>query len=146
MFDLYGMKWPRSFEFVAVQRAVSDLKVVIFAFGIVLTLLIVILGLLHNVAFKPYATFTFAYTIALLLFASWCEDRPTFACSSMFVIGYVVVILSVYQTTCALYKSGLSLYTLFHGVIWLYTTAVVLMAVRASMALKKQRRANGFSE
>ena len=40
MFDLYGLKWPRSFEFVAVQRSVSELKVVIFAFGIVLTLLI----------------------------------------------------------------------------------------------------------
>ena len=131
MFDLYGLKWPRSFEFVAVQRSVSELKVVIFAFGIVLTLLIVIFGLLQNASFKPYATFTFAYSILLLLFASWSEDHPIFARSSVYVVGSLVVITSVYQAIVGFVETGASIYTLYHGLIWLYTLAVVFMTTRA---------------
>jgi hypothetical protein len=96
-----------------------------------LTLLIVIFGLLQNASFKPYATFTFAYSILLLLFASWSEDHPIFARSSVYVVGSLVVITSVYQTTVGFFETGASIYTLYNGLIWLYTLAVVFMTTRA---------------
>ena len=134
MFDLYGMKWPRSFEFVAVQRAVSELKASIFSIGILLTLVFVILGLLFKTDFQAYATFCFVYTIALLLFSSWVEDYPRFSCFCIFGFTYAVVLVSVSRTTELLINEGASLYTVFNVFIWGYSLFVFLMAVRPLIA------------
>ena len=130
MFDLYGMKWPRSFEFVAVQKAVSELKVSIFSIGILLTLFLIILGVLYNADFEAYATFNFVYTIGLLLLSSWAEDYPKFSCFSIFASTYVVVLVSVNRTTELFINEGASLYTVFNVCIWVYSLFVFLMAMR----------------
>lgn len=134
MFDFYGMKWPRTFEFVTIQKSVAELKATIFALGGGFTLLTIVLGLLYDADFELYSTFFFTFSVLLLLFSSWMEDYLKFSVACKFLSNCVIVVFSLFLTATLLYQSGVTVYTLFNAFIWVYAAIICVMTFRPLLA------------
>lgn len=135
MFNLHGMKWPKSKEFVQSERAVGELKVLNFSLGVPLIILTFLLKQ-PDIALPVIGNFKFLvfFCGVLFLLASWMEDYPIFsvtaALTSCFAtIGFTIFCLFKYTLV-----QGFSSSTVVSCFLILYAGIVSLMAIRAFKA------------
>ena len=135
MFNLHGMKWPKSKEFVQSERAVGELKVLNFSLGVPLIILTFLLKQ-PDLALPVIGNFKFLifFCGVLFLLASWMEDYPIFSLAAALTSCFATIGFTLFCIVKFTLVHGFTSSTAVSCFFIIYAGIVSFMVVRAFKA------------